>query len=493
MAHSRSHSQPVQYRYRPNGPTRSASTVISPDSLANALPSTGYGMSHLTNGPPTHPSSAEVPLLHSYLHAGSEAIGSFGTPLNKAFSTMMEQPTLNFTGCLQKKDYPAQLSPTTPSWISENNSVNSDSCAGGAWSSPTSNMSFSPEPAYQIPYMENASWPPHNYNPYFAGHCMPTQEVLPSQVLESDYMTTPVYYPDVSQQWQCQYTGDSLLPAYEFAEYCSSRGTSESVSERASSSSEAMAVALSRSDSLMAETSSSSPSILPSQVSGSVSPTSMSKTSQYQGQLLEFSTPVAQAKAKGPKFAALPCPLAAFGCTSSFISKNEWKRHINTQHLRLEAWLCDQCPKRDNKREFNRKDLFIQHLKRMHPPPCPAHSQTAQPMKSKPNKSTSKNEKTGKASKGEDLDPALLGAEQRCHLVLRQPPSESACLFCSTNFSGRGSWETRIEHVAKHMEQFKKEGSEVPSPQTWRADHALEQWLVSEGVITKVRQRWSVV
>ncbi|KAK1918458.1 hypothetical protein P3342_001376 [Pyrenophora teres f. teres] len=38
-----------------------------------------------------------------------------------------------------------------------------------------------------------------------------------------------------------------------------------------------------------------------------------------------------------------PCPLAAYGCTSNFPSKNEWKRHVSTQHIKLTYWRCDLC------------------------------------------------------------------------------------------------------------------------------------------------------
>ncbi|KAK8213263.1 hypothetical protein M8818_002561 [Zalaria obscura] len=114
---------------------------------------------------------------------------------------------------------------------------------------------------------------------------------------------------------------------------------------------------------------------------------------------------------------AFPCPLAPYGCTSSFGTKNEWKRHVNTQHLRLDLWRCDQCPERDNgPNEFNRKDLFVQHLRRMHVKSSELPRQGLSPNK-KPR---------CKAIKTEDADSELLDAEQRCHISLRQAPMPSA-------------------------------------------------------------------
>ncbi|KAF1346873.1 hypothetical protein BDV97DRAFT_228290 [Delphinella strobiligena] len=489
MAHSHSQSQPMLYRYRPNAPTR-AFTTVPPDSMKSescqSPPVSSHTPPHHINGP-SYDGIMGAPFMQPFIQANADTSSS----TYAADSVSIDHTALTFANGLQPMEVHPQLSPRTSPWASSDSSVASDTCSA-TWSSPASSMSFSPEPQYQIPFMESAPWAP-SYNPYVSGHCIAMQDVYPVPVptLKSDYAVNPIHLPQMPQQWQYQFMNDSLFLAYESTEYSSSHGSPESTSQRASRSSETVTTIVPRSSSLMTEDSCSSPVHTSIKESAPPSPQPFAN-SQFQGQLLDFSTPVAQAKSKGSKSAALPCPLAVYGCTSSFISKNEWKRHINTQHLRLEAWLCDQCPKRDNKREFNRKDLFIQHLKRMHPSPCPAHSPKVQVAKSRPNRSGSKVDKTGRASKGEDLDPALLEAEQRCHIVLRQPPSDSACLFCSTNFSGRGSWEARIEHVAKHMEQYKKDGNEVPDPKHWRADRTLQQWLVSEGVISKVRQRWGV-
>ncbi|KAB8294846.1 hypothetical protein EYC80_006807 [Monilinia laxa] len=91
------------------------------------------------------------------------------------------------------------------------------------------------------------------------------------------------------------------------------------------------------------------------------------------------------------------CVFDFAGCGSTFASKNEWKRHVSSQHLNLQAWVCTlgSCGKvplsshpgamkgalkrsggkaavergyQIRGAEFNRKDLFTQHLRRMHAP-----------------------------------------------------------------------------------------------------------------------------
>ena len=490
MAQSRSQSQAIHYRYRPNAPRR-ADTVIPPHPVSSAdynnnMP-LSYSVSQMSDFSLGNIKQETMP-MQGYAHAIQDYDQLSGPTLGTSYGAM-DRTNVSFPTGFPSTEFPALSSPPLSSWISPDSSVTSDSCSA-SWSSPTSSISFSPEPAYQVSHAESPSWPTHNHASHFPANCVSMQEVFPMTV-EPECVAPSIYVPHVAHAWPYQALGDNLPPVFDPRECYATQASPESNIEQTNPYDEPVTTVELRSNSLMSDNSTvSSPGFSVMEI-GSISPQTSVRT-QFEGQLLEFSTPVAQAKSKGAKSAALPCPLAAYGCTSSFISKNEWKRHINTQHLRLEAWLCDQCPKRDNKREFNRKDLFIQHLKRMHPAPISSSTAKAQPAKSKAGRSGSKSDKTARSSKGDDLDPALLIAEQRCHITLRQPPAESACLFCSTNFSGRGSWEARIEHVAKHMEQYKREGSEVPDPSTWRADRALEQWLISAGVISKVRQRWSI-
>jgi hypothetical protein len=171
-----------------------------------------------------------------------------------------------------------------------------------------------------------------------------------------------------------------------------------------------------------------------------------------------------------------PCPLAAYGCQSTFTSKNEWKRHVSTQHIKLGFWRCDMCSPTDPHNivynDFNRKDLFTQHLRRMHA--MHPFSLAVQPAAaSLPNAS-------GQMIISEE---AILAHQERCYQQLRSNPPRSGCLFCSRTFSGEGGWEERMEHVGAHFEQERKRGGKLTGPEDWREDTTLQQWLEQEGLI----------
>ncbi|KAK7750880.1 hypothetical protein SLS62_007143 [Diatrype stigma] len=183
------------------------------------------------------------------------------------------------------------------------------------------------------------------------------------------------------------------------------------------------------------------------------------------------------------------CVFDFAGCTSTFASKNEWKRHCASQHLLLNYWLCQQelCAKvtnsyphiSSNKQNdgswqaqcggsttscnggdgdvvptlpngaiFNRKDLYTQHLRRMHVPPNV--------------KKQVKQKKT--VPEWEDNVRAYQeGAHRtRCHL-----PSRMDCPApgCRVVFEGPNAWDERMEHVAKHLDKAGGLGdSAVESP-----------------------------
>ncbi|WQF77379.1 Putative Zinc finger C2H2-type [Colletotrichum destructivum] len=75
------------------------------------------------------------------------------------------------------------------------------------------------------------------------------------------------------------------------------------------------------------------------------------------------------------------CVFSFAGCPSTFASKNEWRLHDVSQHLRY--WVCAQekCAEIENDTlatsrsvfpngaVFSRKDLYAQHVQRMHVPP----------------------------------------------------------------------------------------------------------------------------
>ncbi|KAK6002013.1 hypothetical protein QM012_002503 [Aureobasidium pullulans] len=177
---------------------------------------------------------------------------------------------------------------------------------------------------------------------------------------------------------------------------------------------------------------------------------------------------------------AYPCPFLPYGCPASFSSKNEWKRHLNTQHLSLSTYRCNLCvPKPcssssvQQSNDFNRKDLFIQHLRRMH---CENSSELIL---------TTFNNKTARYSCVTIPNTPASLAEQadRCHVQPPSPPASTQCLFCCTTFSGPQAWLQRTEHISRHFERLRRDGQEVPKVQEWRRDIELERWCLEIGVL----------
>lgn len=153
------------------------------------------------------------------------------------------------------------------------------------------------------------------------------------------------------------------------------------------------------------------------------------------------------------------CSFHHYGCPSTFASKNEWKRHVTSQHLQLGFYRCDIEPCKisqpDGNRQpndFNRKDLFTQHLRRMHSP-WPARYEP-------------------KPQETSEFENSLEEIRQRCWQTQRQPPPRSRCGFCGRIFA---SWEERMEHVGKHYEQR--------DVQPEAEDPDLREWAIQEGII----------
>ncbi|KAK4209204.1 zinc finger Y-chromosomal protein 1 [Rhypophila decipiens] len=160
-----------------------------------------------------------------------------------------------------------------------------------------------------------------------------------------------------------------------------------------------------------------------------------------------------------------PCAFSFAGCASTFGSKNEWKRHIASQHLCLTYYRCSACPPSINEgkgNEFNRKDLFTQHLRRMHAPFA---------IKKSIAKSDSKIQM--------DWDNHLKDMQAKCLVHRRQPPQRSACPKpgCLSTFEGPGSWDEWTEHVGRHMEKNEAGQMEV--------DRYLAEWAEAEGIIQR--------
>jgi hypothetical protein len=178
---------------------------------------------------------------------------------------------------------------------------------------------------------------------------------------------------------------------------------------------------------------------------------------------------------------SFPCPLAAYSCSSTFSSKNEWKRHVSTQHIKLGFWRCDLCaPTTDPNdasvlyyNDFNRKDLFTQHLRRMHA----AHGSGARHTKEHP--------------VNEDN---IQEHQARCYLQLRSAPQQSICPFngCDREFYGPTSWDERMEHVGRHMEKDKKNSADIFDVVNWKPDTALERYLMDEDLIVWEHGAWKI-
>ncbi|KAF2099573.1 hypothetical protein NA57DRAFT_55531 [Rhizodiscina lignyota] len=173
-----------------------------------------------------------------------------------------------------------------------------------------------------------------------------------------------------------------------------------------------------------------------------------------------------------------PCPLASYGCESTFTSKNEWKRHVSTQHIKLGFWRCDMCPPTNNSdpyNDFNRKDLFTQHLRRM-------HADVAVNGANAPTSPTKK----GLALTNAIPEDVIAEYQTRCYVRVRSPPQKSSCLMCSRTFSGPGSWTDRMDHVGSHFERDRKNttnGTKVTDVEGWREDPVLRDWLQEEGLV----------
>lgn len=153
------------------------------------------------------------------------------------------------------------------------------------------------------------------------------------------------------------------------------------------------------------------------------------------------------------------CSFKRYGCESTFGTKNEWKRHFASQHLKLEYYRCDlngcdTASKGPN--DFNRKDLFTQHLRRMHAPWIVR----------KANPTT--------AEKAE-FEATLDQHAYRCVKPLRAPPARTSCAECNNVVFT--DWSKRMEHMSQHYEH---------DPQFEEArDPELEQWALEENILCR--------
>jgi hypothetical protein len=218
-----------------------------------------------------------------------------------------------------------------------------------------------------------------------------------------------------------------------------------------------------------------------------------------------------------PPLRSFPCPLSPYGCTASFSAKNEWKRHAATQHFRLGFWRCDLCTPEnqatinshkkssttnarkpnpdDDFNDFNRKDLFIQHVRRMHADSIPlATTTTTTTTTSKTNNNNKKTTTRKRPSLKltiSSLSTSLSLIASRCHRRTHSsPPPPSLCVFCGSSFEGGAQGlESRLEHMGKHMDARRKADLEPVRVEEWKVDEGLEGWLVGCGVLVREEGR----
>ncbi|AEO55990.1 hypothetical protein MYCTH_2300382 [Thermothelomyces thermophilus ATCC 42464] len=203
------------------------------------------------------------------------------------------------------------------------------------------------------------------------------------------------------------------------------------------------------------------------------------------------------------------CVFDFAGCNSTFGSKNEWKRHVATQHLLLNYWVCTEgvCAKvsqdhppspdqhqyaaaaatttttttsssssttegKENPRGaiFNRKDLFTQHLKRMHAPKevkellPQAASKRAGTSSARGSASANSNNNNNSNNKMSTAQESAILARWAARVKRLQDaavrprcrlPTFMRCPFpgCASAppFRGNDAWNRRMEHVARHM------------------------------------------
>jgi hypothetical protein len=135
------------------------------------------------------------------------------------------------------------------------------------------------------------------------------------------------------------------------------------------------------------------------------------------------------------------CVFHYAGCTRTFAKKNEWKRHVLKQHICLEYYHCEhmqcaatmrsatKCRARNlppRGRIFRRKDLHMQHIRRMHSSDVVDDRQAQENM----------------------VELQRRAVRTRCHLpqTMRCPAEH-----CTLVFSGEKAWDERMEHTARHL------------------------------------------
>ncbi|KAL2874287.1 hypothetical protein SGCOL_010549 [Colletotrichum sp. CLE4] len=125
-------------------------------------------------------------------------------------------------------------------------------------------------------------------------------------------------------------------------------------------------------------------------------------------------------------------------------------------------WFKERSTVEGKGNEFNRKDLFTQHLRRMHAPFA-----------------IKKAIAKGDSKLQVEWEGHVKEMQTTCLVTRRSPPQRSACpkSDCQVVFEGPGSWDEWTEHVGRHME--KGEGQRLG------VDRLLAKWAFEEGIIER--------
>ncbi|KAL6906944.1 hypothetical protein GGI43DRAFT_247066 [Trichoderma evansii] len=167
------------------------------------------------------------------------------------------------------------------------------------------------------------------------------------------------------------------------------------------------------------------------------------------------------------------CVFHYAGCTARFDAKNEWKRHVSTKHLGLKYWVCMEGKCADERQSvfqqraglepngniFNRKDLYTQHIRRM-------HSNIA---------GQSTTDYKGADARSDFMVKRMQedALRIRCRLPTWMPcPVKS----CDKSFKGSNAWDERMEHVAQQHFENAAAGKEPPVEFGGLHDYVLTEW-----------------
>ncbi|CAH0053191.1 unnamed protein product [Clonostachys solani] len=180
------------------------------------------------------------------------------------------------------------------------------------------------------------------------------------------------------------------------------------------------------------------------------------------------------------------CIFQFAGCDDRFAAKNEWKRHVMSQHVVAKVNVCTYgvCAQNNDKptrsqtkyldvegKQFNRKDLYDSHIRRMHPYPATKKQSLKQ---------------------WEDLLKILL--RQSIHIRCSTPTYlECPSPDCNLSFEGDDAWDQRMEHTARHMEMAAS-GDADDIVIGGDNDRTLIEWASAPevGVIKRVSGQWKV-